>query len=239
MLINNQSSDSLSLYIYIKKKGLASAYCCCAAFQICNDVPKCHPTAITVTNTINPNQLAGPYLNRVAFARHRELTGGRDVSVCAGLLEQSVELLGTGSLFCLCSLGEHNPLSVPLDLHPPGLAMGLSVCVGLTSLARKEVLQPVIVELQHIGWNLKGSTAARKRGTKGSDVFYLPNMVCLYAGEITSATLKLNLELFSRMISNMALKALGMIPGFFCSLSPTIVKVFPEPVWPYAKTQTL
>lgn len=86
---------------------------------------------------------------------YRELTGGRDVSVGTGLLEQSIELLGAGSLLCLCSLGKHNPLSVPLDLHPPGLAMGLGLYMGLTRQAHKEVLQPVVVQLQHIGRNLR------------------------------------------------------------------------------------
>lgn len=37
----------------------------------------------------------------------------------------------------------------------------------------------------------------------------------------------------------MAVNARGMMPGFLCSLSPTMVKVFPEPVWPYAKMHTL
>ena len=77
------------------------------------------------------------------------------MSVGAGLLEQSIELLGTGSLLCLCSLCEHNPLSGPLDLHPPGHTMGLGLCMGLTSRAHKEVLQPVVVQLQHIGRNLR------------------------------------------------------------------------------------
>lgn len=58
-------------------------------------------------------------------------------------------------------------------------------------------------------------------------------------GDILSVTLKSNFVLFSCIMSNMVLNDLGMIPGFFCSLSPTMVKVFPEPVWPYAKIQTL
>lgn len=41
------------------------------------------------------------------------------------------------------------------------------------------------------------------------------------------------------MISKILVNVLGMIPGFLQSLSPTIVKVFPEPVWPYAKMHTL
>lgn len=89
------------------------------------------------------------------MARYRELTGGRDVSVGADLLERSMELLGTGSLLCLCSLRKHNPLSVPLNLHPAGLVVGLCLCMGLTSQTHKEVLQPVIVQLHHVGRNLR------------------------------------------------------------------------------------
>lgn len=89
------------------------------------------------------------------FAQYAGLTGGSNVSVGAGLLEQSVELLRTGSLLCLCSLSEHNSFSGPFDLHSSGLAAGLSLCLGLSSLANKEVLQSVVVQLQHIRWNLE------------------------------------------------------------------------------------
>lgn len=41
------------------------------------------------------------------------------------------------------------------------------------------------------------------------------------------------------MISKILVSVLGMIPGFLRSRSPTIVKVFPEPVWPYANMHTL
>lgn len=52
-------------------------------------------------------------------------------------------------------------------------------------------------------------------------------------------TLNSNFVSFSWMISKILVKVLGMIPGFFCSLSPNIVNVFPEPVCPYAKMHTL
>lgn len=48
--------------------------------------------------------------------------------------------------------------------------------------------------------------------------------------DFAALTLKSNLVAFSWRMSNTALNALGMMPGLLWSLSPTMVKVFPEPV---------
>lgn len=79
------------------------------------------------------------------------LTGGGDVPVGAGLLEQSKELLGAGHLLCCRTLGKHNPLLVPLDLHPPGRGVGLGLRGwGIPGLAHQQVPELVVVQLQHI-----------------------------------------------------------------------------------------
>lgn len=46
------------------------------------------------------------------------------MAVGASLLKHGKELPGTGGLLCLCSLGKHKPLSVPLNLHPPTQDLG-------------------------------------------------------------------------------------------------------------------
>lgn len=58
--------------------------------------------------------------------------------VGSGLLEERVKLLSTGSLLCLRSLPKNNPLSVPLDLHPPDMAVRLGT--GLFGQAYEELL---------------------------------------------------------------------------------------------------
>ena len=82
----------------------------------------------------------------------RRLTGGGDVSVGASLLEQGVELLSAGRLFSLGALSEHNALPVPLDLHPPRRPGQRH---GVRSRRRQEILQPVVVQLQHVGRHLR------------------------------------------------------------------------------------
>ena len=72
--------------------------------------------------------------------------------VGAGLLEQSEELRGAAGLLGLRSLGEHHALPVPFDLHPAGRGVGRGLRGRpLPRLAHQQVLELVVVQLQHVG----------------------------------------------------------------------------------------
>lgn len=68
------------------------------------------------------------------------------MAVCAALLEQGEELASAGRLLCLCSLSKDKPLFVLLQFYP------LAECLSGTD---KEVLQPVVIQLQHVGRDLR------------------------------------------------------------------------------------